>query len=597
MGVKIINILKDDSFQDILGLFCQAPAGEVILVLPRVGKLFKQKDHFAAFASEASQGNKTVSILTANPQIAENARAFGFTVMAANPSKPRIVKKTTVMPEPDVTPELQVISPLPADEDTPSDDDVSPKSDEENDVPLTSDEIIGTEPEPDILAELTATQRTASAPKSDELDYIDAVWRDIGGRAKKSSSHLSPHVPSFLSRTITQATRFAGSASFSKKIAAGILGASVVVLGAVVYLMTGSAHVALAPISKPLDVHIDVQTSDIFSSIDDTFAKLPGQALDVEKTASNTVDASGTRNVASKARGIMTVSNAYSSTPQTLIATTRFQSKDGKVFRTLQTITVPGSTVKAGKPVAGTTTVEVIADKPGPDYNIAAGTFIISAFQEKGDSDKVAKFYGTSTQAMSGGASGPSAVVTQADYDSAKDAAVSEVKKQIASALEAQGTSLTVLNADTPVLDDVQGTVRPDDAAKNVTVTARGTLKTIAFRQSDLLDLIRRIILKQERLTVLPETLKLSYSDIAFEPDLGILSFTVAVQGTGYVPMDTEAIKRDISGKNSQEIRDYFKNREGVQSANITLSPFWVRTVPNDLKKTTIDVTYDQAGQ
>ena len=82
-----------------------------------------------------------------------------------------------------------------------------------------------------------------------------------------------------------------------------ILGASLVVLGAVVYLMTGSAHVALTPVAKALDTQITVQASDMFTSVDDTFAKLPGQLLDVEKSASNTVNASGTRNVASKARG------------------------------------------------------------------------------------------------------------------------------------------------------------------------------------------------------------------------------------------------------------------------------------------------------
>lgn len=568
--MKIINILKDDSFQDILALFRQAPTGEVILVLPRVGKLFHQKDHFAAFASEASQGKKTVSILTGNPQIAETARTFGFTVMASTPSKSKAKAKTSNTKEDDA-PIVEV--------DTPpiiNEPDVLAEL-----AAATVDGVRGGTPER-VLSPKAQAEKAESVPvqSSGELDYIDAMWRDRGGTTPVTAPvthRFTPRVPSFLTLSRT---------AFSKKIAIGILGASVVVLGAVVYLMTGTAHVVLTPVGKPLDTQITVQASDVFAAIDDTFVKIPGQLLNVEKTASNTVSSTGSRDVASKARGIITVVNEYSATPQTLIANTRFKSADGKIFRTLQKITV-----------ASTKTVEVIADKPGTDYNIPAGKFTIAAFEEQGDAEKVAKFYGTTSQPMSGGASGPSAVITQADYDSAKDAAVSEVKSQIKSALETQGAALTVLNADAPAMGALESTARPDDAADSVTVTATGTLKTVGFRQADLFDLIQRVILKKERLTVIPETLTLTYTDVNFKSDLGILTFTVSAQGTGYVPVDAAAITEDILGKNSAAIRDYFKDREGVQSATITLSPFWVRTVPKNQKRTVIDIAYPQATQ
>lgn len=570
MGVKIINILKDDSFQDILALFRQAPAGEVILVLPRVGKLFKQKDHFAAFASEASQGKKTVSVLTSNPQIAETARTFGFTVMASTPSKPKSKSKKEAHEEIVEAPIVEAAAPIAVDE-----PDILAEL-----TAATVDGVRGGVPER-VISPKAQVEKAAPVPveSSGELDYIDAMWRDRGGKTHVApvTHRFTPRVPSFLSFSHT---------AFPKKVAIGILGASIVVLGAVVYLMTGTAHVALTPVGKPLDTQIAVQASDIFATIDDTFVKIPGQLLNVEKTASNTVSSTGSRDVASKARGIITVVNEYSATPQTLIANTRFKSADGKIFRTLQKITV-----------ATTKTVEVIADKPGTDYNIPAGKFTIASFEEQGDVEKVAKFYGTTSQPMSGGASGPSAVVTQADYDNAKEAAVSDVKSQITSALEAQGAALTVLNADMPSMGATESTARADDAADSVTVTATGTLKTVGFRQADLFDLIRRVILKKERLTVLPETLTLSYTDVNFKSDLGILTFTVSAKGTGYTPVDTDTIKKDISGKNSAAIRDYFKDREGVQSATITLSPFWVRAVPKNPERTIIDIAYPQAGQ
>ncbi len=573
MGVKIINVLKDDSFNDILELFRQAPAGEVILVLPRVCKLFRKEDHFAAFAAEATQGNKTISVLTANPDIAHSARTFGFAVIPTAPAKTRSTavaskKKTAAL----------ATQPPPADPDTMDFNDTAPASDAENNTPRTSDET---------MDDATPAEPVITEPAA-ELDYIEAMWRDKTGKQA-----LSTPAASF---TFSRAARIARSTALSKRITLGILGATIIVFGAAVYILTGSAHVTLTPVSTPLNTQITVQASDVFSSIDDTFAKIPGQLLEVSKTASNTIAATGERDVASKARGTITVYNEYSSSPQTLVATTRFKSADGKIFRTLQTITVPGSTVKSGTMLPGTTAVQVVADKPGTDYNIPAGSFVIAAFQEKGDAEKAEKFYGKSTAPMSGGASGPSAVVTQENYDTAKDAAIATVKDLVRAAIEAQGPTLTVLNADALEMKTPESTARPDDAASDVTVTVEGKLKTIGFRKTDLLELISKIVLNKEHLVVLPETIKLSYQDIAFRADLGVLTFTVSIEGTGYAPIDTVAVKNDIIGKNQQQIREYFNGREGVLSAMITLSPFWVRSVPQDPKDTAIDILYEQGG-
>lgn len=618
--MKIINVLKDDSFEEILELFRKAPEGEVFLVLPRNGKVFRREDHFAAFASEAAQGRKTVSILTANAQTAVLARKFGFTVIASPKSGLK-------------APAVLASKPPPADPDIREEND-----DAFSDVPMTSDATMGNtstdvvandedpirnmqvldeegnpvddnadgktdEPAKDDLeiadesGDQSASLASEPAPSGGhELDYIDAMWRDKVGRAPSSPGFVTK-VPSFFSRTFSLTARSAGGSSMPKKVAVGILMVAIVVLGSVVYAITGSAHVAIEPVGKPLDTQIAVQASDTTSAVDDTFLKIPGQLLEVEKTGTNTVPATGKRDVASKARGKITVTNEFSSTSQALVATTRFQSPDGKVFRTLQSITVPGSRVVAGKTVAGTKVVDVIADKPGPDYNIAAGKFVIVAFVEKGDNDKAGQFYGVANQPMSGGASGPSSVVTQTDYDTAQFAAIADFKNQIKDALAAQGSSLQILDGVDPVMEEAQSSSRVDDAAESVTATAKGTLKTIGIKGSDLTDLIRANILKKDRLVVIPEKLEITYSDIKFNSDLSTLNFTVNIKGTGYEPVDTDAVKRDIEGKNTASIRDYFNDKAGIQSAAVTLSPFWVREVPKNPAKINVELLYNQPDQ
>lgn len=649
--VKIINVLKDDSFEEILELFRQAPEGEVFLVLPKNGKLFRHEDHFAVFASEAGQGRKTVSILTPNQDTATFARKFGFTVVASKkPSKAAAVLASAPPPaDPDIRDEQDdAFSDVPMtsdatmgnegidsvanevdplrnmhvldEEGNPVDENEDGKTDEPKEEDLTIadsqsefvsasqsvpsatfasalDGVRGGVPQRTLTPKSRVEKAAPVAVQSaHELDYIDAVWRDKVGKGPRST-FLTPKLPSFFSRAFSLGGRAAGRSSMSKKVAAGILLAAVVILGSVVYATTGSAHVALSPIGKPLDTQITVQASDTFATVDDAFLKIPGQLLEVSKTATKTVAATGSRDVASKARGKLTIYNEYSSSPQTLVATTRFQSEKGLIFRTLQNITVPGSTVKAGKTVAGTIAVDVVADKPGTDYNIPAGKFTVMAFIEKGDTEKAKRFYGISDQPMSGGASGPSTVVTQTNFDSARDAAIAAVKEQIKSALASQDTELMVIDDDSPTMKDIQSSARANDAADSVTATATGTLKTVAFRATDLQDLVRRSILKKDRLVVIPNKLQFSYSDIVFKPDLGILTFTVTVKGIGYMPVDTDAIKRDIGGKNIKAISDYFKSREGVRSATVTMSPFWVRSVPTNPAKIDIELLHDQNGQ
>lgn len=636
-GIKIINILKDDTFPEILELFRAAPAGEVIFVLPKNGRIFRREDHFAAFAAEAAGGQKVVSILTSNPEISAWARKYAFNVMSAGKPAPAPKKPaaTLAAAPPPADPDIQDFSEdafqndvaIPGGErdEVPGADEIENEADplhgmhieEEGSVDEKDDAGALKEPTDDDLAVADSDFISASAssvhaelaaavdsvrggqgksvkavggpgrvrsvpvaPAHEELDYIDAMWRDKMGKG-------SGRPPGKLSK---------GGRRISKTVAAGILCASFILLAVIVYLTTGSARVVITPTTTPVKTQLTVQASDVFSSVDENFNKIPGQLFQVTKTATQEATASGKRDLASKARGTLTVSNGYSSTPQALVATTRFASADGLIFRTLQTVTVPGSTVKNGAPVPGTVTVQVIADKPGPSYNIGSGKFTIPAFKERGDLDRYGKFTASSVAAMSGGASGPSSVVTQADYDAAKDAAVKAVQQQIKDAFAQQATGMTILDGLVAAVGDVTSTARPDDAATTFSVTATGTLKTVAFRQSDLFKLVAAALLKKDRLTVLPDKLGLSYGDITFKPDLGVLLFTASITGTGYAPLDRQAITNDIKGKDSGQVQAYFKDRAGVASATVTLSPFWVRSVPANPAKITLDIRYEDGS-
>jgi hypothetical protein len=71
----------------------------------------------------------------------------------------------------------------------------------------------------------------------------------------------------------------------------------------------------------------------------------------------------------------------------------------------------------------------------------------------------------------------------------------------------------------------------------------------------------------------------------------------VSVKGVGYAPIDTNAMKGDLEGKNGQQIRDYFNGKSDIRSATIKLSPFWVRHAPSKPSKIYIDILHEEAVQ
>src|SRR3989339_1160198 len=93
-STKIINVLKDDKFEEVLDLFNQTSAREVIFIIPRKSKAFSNEDHFATLQSVASENDKTVSLLCSNPAMNDMARKYKFDVLLNEKSdkKPTLIK-------------------------------------------------------------------------------------------------------------------------------------------------------------------------------------------------------------------------------------------------------------------------------------------------------------------------------------------------------------------------------------------------------------------------------------------------------------------------------------------------------------------------
>ena len=635
MPTKIINVLKDDKFEDILEIFTETSAKEVIFVLPRKSQILNNEDHFAIVAEAAEKQDKTVLLLASSPEINALALRYnvGVLVNEKSASRPKPKSEFTPVeaePEPE-TPRSDDVQEAAEDEyDTNTAEKVgeSEEPQENNDdedeglvqessgdgydndtpqvelavarkpskrmsdivLPPSEDEEsvnVRVTPKNEPPFEIGLRKGTEPANIKEPVDDIQSVWRSRQESPKKIYAGPAPgfKLPGFpMGKWVS---------NLSKRIFF-LYGLVVIILfGIVLYVSMGSARIIIKPRAHILDFILKVSVSDQFPETNPKLRNIPGQFFSIEKRVEEIFQATGERDVAQKARGKITVYNEYGTTPQTLIATTRFESAGGLIFRTLKTITVPGTTVQNGKITAGKIEVEVIADKAGDDYNIAAGKFTISAFKEKGDIDRYQKFYGMSAEQMKGGIVGKAKVITEKDYVDAKKKIEGRITSEAEQEFKDKSGGLKIFDLPSLSLGEITSTAQIDEAVDTFTLSASARLENIGFRESDLHDLIAGYVGDLNDLSILPEKLKLKFSDIKIDKDKKILEFNVLVQGPAYSRINNDKIISELAGRNERDIKEYIKDKEAIASARVLLSPFWVRKVPKDTTRIKLELNYD----
>ena len=115
---------------------------------------------------------------------------------------------------------------------------------------------------------------------------------------------------------------------------------------------------------------------------------------------------------------------------------------------------------------------------------------------------------------------------------------------------------------------------------------------TIGFRKEDLLALISNHIDKTSGLMLVSDKLELSYKDAVTNPDNKTLEVVVVIGGQGYTKIDQADIIANLMGKNEIQIKDYLGSIQNIDSAKVTLSPFWVKKVPRNKSDIDISLTY-----
>jgi hypothetical protein len=366
----------------------------------------------------------------------------------------------------------------------------------------------------------------------------------------------------------------------SKKWAIFFFFFSLLVAAAVLcYLFLPGATIAIGIKNKTKTIDSEVRGDSKITSLDLENETVPLRVISADVEATKTFPTSGKKSVSSqKAHGTITIYNEYSASPQPLVATTRFESEGGKIFRIQKAVVVPGMSGQGDGAKPGSVQAEVVADQSGDEYNIGPGKFTIPGFKESGV-EKYAKFYAKSESQMTGGGSSAqeSGTIAASDVSGAKTKILPELEVVYKKKIQ------EIAGGGTVVLDDAiskeEATYKLSNSegavAASLEITARMKITALVFSEADIKKVAGKMLQRAQGATgeIKDENLKIEYGKA--DPDFSTSSMDIKIHAVGSIipEIDLEKIQKELPGKNESEITDYLKTFPDIERFDITYQP------------------------
>lgn len=418
---------------------------------------------------------------------------------------------------------------------------------------------------------------------------------DAATQSARLQNFFSPSgKPPLMSRSDMSVTRKQPSPSLSTGSKAHwffyILGgvSLVSIIGVFFFLFLPQAEIHIVPrydeqnVDRSFDGRSDVPAGGSDS--------IPVRLIEKEQEIDFPVQATGKTDATNqKARGSVIISNSYSTDPQPLIATTRFVDPDGKVFRLVDSITVPG--MAGAQP--GIVEAAVIADQPGSEYDIQPTTFTIPGFK---DSQKYGKFSAKSVKTMIGGANGGTeiSVITRLDLERAQSDALKKVKEAFLAEVR------QTLQPDEKILEEViEATSRnvallPASGTPAETFDFHDTyrIRSFVFSEKAIREKIFQRMTTDNQSGIRPVRAAITYGESIPDYDHGTVNIRTHALVRLEPIIDIDQIRLALLGKDERGLKAYLDTSTMLSGITVDFKPRWfgLSTVPSSASRVTIVV-------
>jgi hypothetical protein len=560
MDSYIIQVHPQEELTVVIDKIMNTQAGRVYLLIPEKSRVAEHLLNFRLLKREADTLGKEIIVVSESPRVQSLAVKSSLKAHQETPELKQEAQKTSRFGKVSKSPRLADIMPSAS---VP--EKIIPVKQIKTEIKVKEHEEIL----PVRIRQLAEKDSLTSQNK------IASFWnKHVSSDAKSPLFKLPRILPKNLPSLpkINIHLNF-NNARLFRAVLFSLIGISAVVAAVTFYSILPSAKVFITPLTYDITLEMDISDS------------IDTQVFEKRVESSKTALATGEREVRDKATGTIKVYNAYSSSPQTLVKTTRFVSESGALFRTTETIVVPGAEVEDGKIISSFTNVSVVASEPGSEYNIGPSTFSIPGFK---GTPKYLAFYGKSESAFTGGNIGVDSVVTQNDYDNLRKDLNAELESKVSDALNLLMPQGFVIpdGASHIGKPEIISSKNVSNSAKEFTMTGSIAIKAIAIKEEDVVNSMRSDFESEfPDKKIVENGGKVTYevSHINFEK--GTLNLKASMTQKAIPDINVNEIKENLVGKREDVVRSFLVSNPDIRAAKITFWPFWVNKIPEDLSR------------
>lgn len=370
---------------------------------------------------------------------------------------------------------------------------------------------------------------------------------------------------------------------------------AVLVVAAYLFIPKVKVVITAKAQTKTIDSNLLAETS--VSSSDYENWIIPAKLITADVQVPQNFTPTGRKILTSqKAHGVITIYNDYSSQPQPLVATTRFLSSGGKLFRLVNAVTVPGATQSGGQLQPGNIEAEVEADQSGTDYNIGPDTFNLPGLK---GSPKYSKIYAKSSGSMDGGGAGnvEANMVTAQDVSTAEQTLASSLDNAVKQKIKelAGGNTLIPDGAISEGQASYLLSNSVGEGANSPQVTASLQAQALVVDQSTFDDMVGRKLTQSNtsgQPVINPDTL--SVINIKAVPNFKTGTLTISFHASANLEnnINVAQIQGQILGKSESQLKAYLSNYPAITKIEVDYWPSFISgRIPFWSKR--VDVTLD----
>ena len=350
-----------------------------------------------------------------------------------------------------------------------------------------------------------------------------------------------------------------------KKIAVTFIVLTAILAIIVVYFSLSKAEIAIVP-SKMLETK-EFSIKIPISNSTSTSALLTAQTATQELELVESFEVENFRTENGRANGKITITNKNTS-PQVLIATTRFLNPDGMLFRLKNQVVVPANSEVLA---------EIQADELGPKYDIGPAPFSIPGLSESLQK----KIYGTTKEPITGGLK-KIGTLTAEEITKAQQKITNSLDNKIAEKLNIEKDENKIILINKEILEENLSNKEGDEVEK-FSISLKIKTDIIEINKEKLITWVKNQY-QQE----------LSDNDEIINYDLDKFTYTLQDTALTYVNLKTSLPayvlgtldlanfnKKKLYGMDEKALQTFFDQYPNISAIEVKFWPFWVRTVPS----------------